>query len=424
MIRSRSNAAVRPSEPADAMPSTVARIAPVEMRRVEQEAPRAAPPAGEDTTQTSAAKAQPEEDRADGRARGRARVGRLVRPLLLDRRALSGFHRRRLCRRAHGDARGEGVRLRRRREGRRQHQGEGRRRHRPHRRRRLSHCRRCGARQHRNAGRPRSRASASRSPPSRRRSSRRRRSSPRPRPMPPAPIWNCSASSSLPSSSIRASRSWSRRRRIATRRAPPCSAPRRPSRRPTANVAVLKAQQQEAAAHAGPAADDARQGRARPVVHDHPRAVRRRHRQPRGAGRRLRAAGPAPRQPRAARRRLHRRQLQGDAARQPAARPARVDLRSMRSTAAPSTARVESVAPASGSVFSLLPPDNATGNFTKIVQRVPVRIAVPAEVGAEERAAAGHVGGRQRRHQARRPDTRQQRRAIVSRIERANPWRT
>ena len=36
---------------------------------------------------------------------------------------------------------------------------------------------------------------------------------------------------------------------------------------------------------------------------------------------------------------------------------------------------VESVAPASGSVFSLLPPDNATGNFTKIVQRVPVRIA-------------------------------------------------
>ena len=41
---------------------------------------------------------------------------------------------------------------------------------------------------------------------------------------------------------------------------------------------------------------------------------------------------------------------------------------------------VVSFAPASGSVFSLLPPDNATGNFTKIVQRVPVRIAVPADV--------------------------------------------
>jgi len=44
---------------------------------------------------------------------------------------------------------------------------------------------------------------------------------------------------------------------------------------------------------------------------------------------------------------------------------------------------IVSVAPASGSVFSLLPPDNATGNFTKIVQRLPVRIAVPAEVAEQ-----------------------------------------
>ena len=41
---------------------------------------------------------------------------------------------------------------------------------------------------------------------------------------------------------------------------------------------------------------------------------------------------------------------------------------------------VESFSPASGAVFSLLPPDNATGNFTKIVQRLPVRIRVPANV--------------------------------------------
>ena len=41
---------------------------------------------------------------------------------------------------------------------------------------------------------------------------------------------------------------------------------------------------------------------------------------------------------------------------------------------------VESFAPASGSQFSLLPPENATGNFTKIVQRVPVRIKVPPEI--------------------------------------------
>jgi membrane fusion protein (multidrug efflux system) len=37
---------------------------------------------------------------------------------------------------------------------------------------------------------------------------------------------------------------------------------------------------------------------------------------------------------------------------------------------------VESLAPASGALFSLLPPENATGNFTKIVQRVPVRIRI------------------------------------------------
>jgi membrane fusion protein (multidrug efflux system) len=37
-------------------------------------------------------------------------------------------------------------------------------------------------------------------------------------------------------------------------------------------------------------------------------------------------------------------------------------------------ASVESVSPASGATFALLPPDNATGNFTKVVQRVPVKI--------------------------------------------------
>jgi len=43
------------------------------------------------------------------------------------------------------------------------------------------------------------------------------------------------------------------------------------------------------------------------------------------------------------------------------------------------TGKVESFAPASGSKFSLLPPENATGNFTKVVQRVPVRIAIPKD---------------------------------------------
>ncbi len=42
---------------------------------------------------------------------------------------------------------------------------------------------------------------------------------------------------------------------------------------------------------------------------------------------------------------------------------------------------VDSIAPASGQEFALLPPDNATGNFTKVVQRVPVKIALDAVHG-------------------------------------------
>ncbi len=38
--------------------------------------------------------------------------------------------------------------------------------------------------------------------------------------------------------------------------------------------------------------------------------------------------------------------------------------------------KVLEIAPASGSQFALLPPDNATGNYTKVVQRVPVKIAL------------------------------------------------
>jgi membrane fusion protein, multidrug efflux system len=40
------------------------------------------------------------------------------------------------------------------------------------------------------------------------------------------------------------------------------------------------------------------------------------------------------------------------------------------------TGHVESWAPGTGSTFALLPPDNATGNFTKVVQRVPVKIVL------------------------------------------------
>ncbi|MFB9949354.1 HlyD family secretion protein [Rhizobium puerariae] len=50
---------------------------------------------------------------------------------------------------------------------------------------------------------------------------------------------------------------------------------------------------------------------------------------------------------------------------------------------------VQSIAPASGAVFSMLPPENATGNFTKVVQRVPVRISIPQEDLEREHLRAG-----------------------------------
>ena len=53
------------------------------------------------------------------------------------------------------------------------------------------------------------------------------------------------------------------------------------------------------------------------------------------------------------------------------------------------TGIVDSISPAAGSVFTLLPPDNATGNFTKIVQRLPVRIRVPDSVAKQGLLRAG-----------------------------------
>lgn len=55
----------------------------------------------------------------------------------------------------------------------------------------------------------------------------------------------------------------------------------------------------------------------------------------------------------------------------------------------PIVGTVESISPASGSVFSMLPPENATGNFTKIIQRVPVRIALPQDALDSGRLRAG-----------------------------------
>jgi membrane fusion protein (multidrug efflux system) len=55
------------------------------------------------------------------------------------------------------------------------------------------------------------------------------------------------------------------------------------------------------------------------------------------------------------------------------------------------TGHIDSFSPGSGSTFALLPPENATGNFTKIVQRVPVKIVFDPESirGYEQRLVPG-----------------------------------
>ncbi len=55
--------------------------------------------------------------------------------------------------------------------------------------------------------------------------------------------------------------------------------------------------------------------------------------------------------------------------------------------------KIDELAPASGAQFSLLPPDNATGNFTKVVQRIPVKIllSVPPELRGRVRPGMSSV---------------------------------
>jgi membrane fusion protein, multidrug efflux system len=51
--------------------------------------------------------------------------------------------------------------------------------------------------------------------------------------------------------------------------------------------------------------------------------------------------------------------------------------------------RIDSFAPGTGAQFALLPPENATGNFTKIVQRVPVRLQLMPPKELTERLLPG-----------------------------------
>jgi membrane fusion protein (multidrug efflux system) len=50
---------------------------------------------------------------------------------------------------------------------------------------------------------------------------------------------------------------------------------------------------------------------------------------------------------------------------------------------------VDSIAAATGATFSLLPPENATGNYVKVVQRVPVKILLEPGQDPERRLGPG-----------------------------------
>ena len=154
---------------------------------------------------------------------------------------------------------------------------------------------------------------------------------------------------------------------------------------------VLGAQVVQAQARRQNAAAAVTAGREQPGLHRDPRAVRR-HRRQSGGG-----AGPA--------------RDAGDAADRGRAACAdklyvvanfkETQLRRMRpgmkvrlipdiDSDAAVDGRVDSLAPATGALFSLLPPENATGNFTKVVQRVPVKLVIdPAQAAHADWLRAG-----------------------------------
>ena len=74
-----------------------------------------------------------------------------------------------------------------------------------------------------------------------------------------------------------------------------------------------------------------------------------------------------------------RRQSEGNRHHLSADRPAGRRSTSTRSRTAPSTAPSSSVSPGTGAQFAILPPQNASGNWVKVVQRVPVRIQLDTD---------------------------------------------
>ena len=207
-----------------------------------------------------------------------------------------------------------------------------------------------------------------------------------------------------PGSPARSRRS-SRREANEKRTAAQLAAEQRPARpaegaarrRSTCRRSSSQAQVQAAEAQVALAAQQSR-------LYAHRLAGRRAGRPAPGAARPVRQCRHAGDRRRAAAEHLGDRQLQGDADDQRAARPARRASPSMPFPDLELTGHVDSWSPGTGSTFALLPPDNATGNFTKVVQRVPVKIVLDRESGARHAGAARHVGrGDDRHRRGRRP---------------------
>jgi len=95
----------------------------------------------------------------------------------------------------------------------------------------------------------------------------------------------------------------------------------------------------------------------------------------------------------------------------------RVDVTADAFPGQPLQGRLESLAPASGAEFALLPPENATGNFTKIVQRIPVRIALPPQHALQGKLRPGlsvHISVDVRDADARNEKTRDEKAAAAA----------
>jgi hypothetical protein len=161
-----------------------------------------------------------------------------------------------------------------------------------------------------------------------------------------------------------------------TRSSPPSSSkPRHRRMPPSASSPSRRARAAGRGGHRR-AARQSRGRQAQSQIHHHRRDPGRRHRPAPGEARTVCRRRQPDHHARAAAECLGDRQLQGNSAHAHGGGPESRDHRRYLSRPYAAKAISLAFAPASGAQFALLPPDNATGNFTKIVQRVAVKILI------------------------------------------------